>query len=145
MSNFELYEKVLSTLNDEESSFNAAARNWVEGADEAGFENEEANELFRQAKRHCAVWRSTAINSRISKFRMIDCVRKIAEMNLPNPYTEEPKEEVKEEPKEFGINSPEIKIENEPEAINGWTEKPEKKIFGVVEEEKKIFGRRKKR
>jgi len=123
MSNYELYEDVINGLDKE--NFSAYARNWIEGAEEAHFEDNEANELFINAKYLCRLWRSKAINGRVSKNRMIECVRKIAEKKLPNPY-ENPAAEVIEEP----------------------TEKPAEEpthILGVVPEEKTFFGKRKKR
>lgn len=116
-SDYELYERVLEALKEDEGSFNAAARNWTEGTETAPFENEEALELFAQAKRYCALWRSKAINGKVSKRRMIDCVRKIAEKNLPNPYQRK-----KEPPyRMMGIVPGEVKLEDEPEAIQGST------------------------
>ena len=120
MSSFELYNKVIETLNTED--FSAAARNWIESGDEADFHSDEANELFYKAKACCVKWRGGAIDGRISKQRMIDCVRKIAEMNLPNPY---PKEVL-----EMGINPETVKLVDEPEAIQGSTVKEE-----IVKEE----------
>ena len=157
MSNYELYNKVLSTLNEDEGTFNAAARNWVESADAANFEDEEANELFSSAKLACAAWRNKAINGRVSKLRMFEYVRKIAEKNLPNPYPEtkeeapvvqeiKPVEEKKEEEKihvlgvlpekEVVIKQPEEKIAKEiiKESIE---EEPK--------EEKHFFSKRKNR
>lgn len=143
MSNYELYEKVITAFKEEMDKFDAAARNWVEGAESVDFNNAEANELFGQAKMHCKTWRSNAINSRYAKVQMIDCIRKLAAMDLPNPY---PKEEIQEDANEYGVDPQQVKLEDENEAISGWTEKPEKKVvLGIVEEEKKLFGRRKKR
>lgn len=89
----ELYDKVMEAYESkDENAFAAAARNWVEGAQEAPFEDSEARGLFSDAKRHCLIWRSGAISSRVSKLRMVACIRKIAEKNLPNPYKEIKKE-----------------------------------------------------
>lgn len=133
MNKYELYNRVLEALNEDEGTFNAVARNWVEGADSANFDNTEACELFMRAKQCDAAWRSKAINGRISKRRMIEYVRQIAVMDLPNPYdpneiVEEPKiaEEVKEEHKE------------EPVHVLGVVPEEEEK------EEKSIFKRKKK-
>ena len=143
MSNHELYERVLSAINEDEGTFNASARNWIEGADSADFKNEEANQLFSTAKIACSAWRNKAINGRVSKLRMIECVRKIVEMNLPNPYPVETKE--------FGINPEKIKLADEPEAIQGSTVKEPVHVLGVVpeddrkEEKVKFFNKRKNR
>lgn len=136
MSNYELYEKVIEAYKSGEDIFNAAARNWIEGTEEAKFESEEANELYRKAQYYRSVWRSKAINSRVSKIRMIECVRRIAEMDLPNPY---PKTKV------LGVVPDEVKIVDDPEAIKGsaQAEKKAEKVLGVVPEEKpKGFFRR---
>lgn len=166
MSCAELYNRVLAALHEDESSFNAAARNWIEGVEDAPFEDEEAKELFANAKHCCAVWRSGAINARISKRRMIECVRKIAEKNLGNPY-----KDIEAGFRALGVNPVEVKLEDEPEAIQGTTlpkeavdafaeaplvnavnaeeiEKAVKKtehVLGVVPEEKPGLFKRKKR
>lgn len=149
MTSYELYERVMETLNGDEGTFNACARNWIEGAEEPHFEVIEANELFYTAKLACAAWRNKAINGRSSKIRMINCVRKIAEMNLPNPY---------QKVKEYGIMSADVAIKDDPEAIKGSTQiekeepKPVEKVtepthvLGIIPEEKKtIFNKHKKR
>lgn len=136
MSNYELYENVINSYHTD--SFSAHARNWIEGADEAHFENNDANELFNKAKYLCFLWRNKAINGRVSKQRMIECVQNIAEMNLPNPYTPETRE--------YGVDPEQVKIVDDPEAIKGSTVKEEPEhVLGVVPEEKKFFGKRKKR
>ena len=141
MSNYELYEKVLSSLHEDEGTFNAAARNWIEGADDAPFESDEAKNLFYEAKLADAAWRSKAIYGRISKVRMINSVREIAEKNFPNPY-EKPVEETKSEPEDqqkyvFGVVD-NVKIENKiAEEIPNVVEEPK--------EEKHFFGKRKNR
>ena len=122
MTSYELYERVMETLNGDEGTFNACARNWIEGAEEPHFEVIEANELFYTAKLACAAWRNKAINGRSSKIRMIDCVRKIAEMGLPNPYPEV---------KEYGVDPEKVKLVDEPDAIQGSTVKH---VLGVVPE-----------
>lgn len=139
MNYAELYERVLAALHEDEHSFNAAARNWIEGTTEAPFDNPEALELYAKAKHYCIVWRSNAINSRISKRRMVACVRQIAEMGLKNPYPVE-------EYRMLGVVPEEANIVDEPEAIHGTTlptEKAEKRhsekketVLGVVPEEK---------
>jgi len=130
MNKYELYNRVVEMKDADEGTFIACARNWIEGADESNFNNEEADELFAKAKQYCMLWRKEAINGRISKRRMIDCVRKIVEMNLPNPYDPNEQEPVVEEPV---VEEPVVE---------------EKKIvLGVVEdkkEERHIFGKRKK-
>ena len=128
MTNYELYEKVIEASKmEDEGAFNAAARNWIEGSESVNFEDLEANELFAAAKYHCAAWRNKAINGRVGKLRMIECVRKIIEKDLENPYPfeetkEEPVEETKEEAKEE-VTKIEPKITH---------------VFGVVPEEKQI-------
>lgn len=164
MSNYELYDRVIAALKEDEGNFNAAARNWIEGVEDAPFDNEEAKELFSRAKYYCAAWRSKGINSRISKLRMIECVRKIAEMELGNPY-------VKSGFRMLGVVPDETKLVDEPEAIQGTTlpkeavdavaetplvnvinaeelEKAVKKtehVLGVIPEEKPGLFKRKKR
>lgn len=165
MSCAELYNRVLAAFHEDESSFNAAARNWIEGVEDAPFEDEEAKELFANAKHFCAVWRSGAINARISKRRMIDCVRKIAEKNLQNPY-----KDIEVGFRALGVNPEEVKLEDEPQAIQGVTIKVESKepvasevaektaekeikevktepvhVLGVIPEEKPGLFKRKKR
>lgn len=158
MSNAELYDEVLKTLHDVNGGFNAAARNWIEGTDDAPFEDEEAKELYAKAKYYCRVWRSNAINSRISKTRMIECVRQIAEKGLHNPY-----KEIDAGFRMLGVTPDEVKLEDEPEAIQGTTLPAEDKpsvvaeakevvkndepehILGVVPEEKPGLFKRKKR
>lgn len=87
MSNQELYDNVIKAykMNDE-NRFAAAARNWVENSDYAPFEDGHARDLFYKAKLANKAWRSKAINGRISKTRMIERVRDIAQMDLKNPY-----------------------------------------------------------
>ena len=111
MSNYELYEKVIeASKGTDEGTFVAAARNWVEGAEDAPFEGEDARELFSSAKMYCAAWRNKAINGRVSKGRMVSQIRKLAEMGLPNPYKKEysvvddlVKEEKKEQKHVLGV------------------------------------------
>ena len=155
MSNQELYDKVIEAYRSgDENLFNAAARNWIEGAENAQFNDPELNDLFDKAKRCCNAWRNKAINGRVSKIRMINCVRAIAEKGLANPYNPNEKiEEVKqEEDKPEEINKihvlgviPEEQPKNfvDKTTIGGWTieeEKPEE-----PKETKRIFNRRKKR
>lgn len=127
MNKYELYNKVLETVNGDEGTFIASARNWIEGADEVNFNNEKADELFSKAKQYDILWRKQAINGRISKRRMVACVKEIAEMNLPNPY--DPKEPDIEEVVEI------------PEVVNEAPKAEETKekihVLGVVPEEKK--------
>lgn len=120
MNKYGLYNKVIeASKTEDEGMFNAAARNWIEGADTVNFENNEANDLFNSAKYHCAAWRNKAINGRVGKLRMIECVRKIVEMNLPNPYDPNEKEPVIEEPV---VEEPIVKEEKEEKTH----------VFGVV-------------
>ena len=87
MTNSELYLKVLDAYkSNDENYFTAAAINWVQNAESAPFEDSSVRELFSKAKANCKTWRSQAINRRVSKIRMIQNIRDIAEMNLPDPY-----------------------------------------------------------
>ena len=135
MQNYELYSKVQEALNKDEGTFNAAARNWIEQAEEANFNDQEANELFSKAKVCCVKWRKGSIDGRISKQRMIDCVRSIMEKNLPNPYTYvEEKTEKEEEHKE------------EKAAIETKEQSTIQHLLGVIpEDEKNHFFKAKKR
>lgn len=148
MSHAELYDQVLKELHGDEGTFAAMARNWIEGTEDAPFENAEALELYGKAKYYCRIWRSGAINSRKAKRQMVACVRQLAEMGLENPYPAE-------EYRMLGVAPEEAKIVDEPEAIHGVTlpaEKVEKKhpekkevVLGIVPEEKpKSFFKRHK-
>lgn len=151
MNSAELYDNVLAALHEDEGTFNAAVRNWIEGAEEPHFDDEEANELYARAKHHCVVWRSNAINSRYAKRQMVDCVRQIAEKGLHNPY-----KEIEAGFRMLGVVPDETKLVDEPEAIQGSTlpneetkkdeaaEKPVR-VLGVVPEEKPGLFKRKKR
>lgn len=148
MSCAELYDKAMHAYTDPNETFNAHARNWIVEAEDAPFENEEAKELFYQAKRYCRIWMSGAINARISRLRMFECVGKIAEMGLPNPYPkEEEPVEIKEETEEHAEETVEVKKAEEEKA----EEKPEvQHILGVIpeppsEEKSHLFSKRKKR
>lgn len=141
MNSYELYNKVLSTVNEDEGTFNASARNWIESGKEPNFKDDEANELFYSARLACAAWRNKAINGRVSKLHMIECVRKIAKKNLDNPYdpnekVEEPKiiEEPKEEKRHVLGVIPEAKAEDVVNAAQ----------ISDKQEEKHFFGKRKK-
>lgn len=127
MTNEELYDKLIEAYQEnDENHFAAAARNWVENAENAPFKNEEANALLGSAKHHRNLWISGGISSRVSKIRMIECVRKIMEMDIDNPYCEPIIAKEKHEPKHILGVIPEIK--SEPEIIP--EEKPaEKHIF----------------
>ena len=148
MNSYELYNRVLSAVNEDEGTFNACARNWIESGKDPNFKNDEANELFYTAKLACAAWRNKAINGRVSKGRMIDCVRKIAEMKLDNPYN--PNEKV-EEPV-LKVKEPEVVAKKE-EKIHVLGVVPEPKAETLEnhisaeseeKEEKRFFGKRKK-
>ena len=159
MKKYDLYEKVMLAMKEDESTFNAAARNWVEGAETADFGNEEANNLFYDAKMHCKAWRNKAINGRVSKQKMIDCIRKIAEMELPNPYdpneidqeeilaqNETKQEEIKQEPMHILGVLPEEEIEIEvPDIQIPEEELVEEKNIEKPAEKEHLFNRRKKR
>lgn len=144
MNSYELYNRVLSAINEDEGTFNAAARNWIESGAEPNFENEDAKNLFYTAKMACTAWRNKAINGRVSKLRMIECVRKIAEMNLENPY--DPNEKIEEpentQAKEPEVNKKEVHVLGVvPEEKNVVTEEPKEE----PKEEKHLFGKRKNR
>lgn len=157
MNSYELYNKVLASVNMDEGTFNAAARNWVEGCDNAPFEDEEASDLFNTAKMACAAWRNKAINGRVSKIRMIECVRKIAAKNLSNPYDPNEKEKevpVKTEPihvlgvipedNKESVTETQVNVNAKQEiAEKNYTDKTEKQE--EPKEEKRIFGKRKNR
>lgn len=151
MSNYELYEKVLEAYKtDDEGLFTAAARNWIESAEEANFEDDEAKDLFASAKRHCSIWRSKAINARVSKGRMVECVKRIAELNLPNPYPE--KYSVAEEIAKDFEKKDEKKhilgvVPNVHEGFEQFdgVEKEEKAEVTAEEEKPRLFGKRNKR
>lgn len=151
MSNYELYEKVIETNKSiDNGAFVAAARNWVSSAEEVDFKNDEANELFFAAKRHCMIWCSNAINARVSKLRMVDCVKKIAEMNLPNPYpetsTENETKKIEENKTAVPVHVlgvvPELNKKSENSNTNKLTEKQPVESDNT---EKRIFGKRSKR
>ena len=138
MSNYELYNKVLSALNEDEGTFNAAARNWVEGAEDVHFEDAEANDLFYTAKVACAAWRNKAINGRVSKLRMISCIRQIANKNLPNPYPkEESVQKIEEEVQPIHVLGV-VPEQEEPK------EEPKQEPQEYPKEEKRFFGKRNK-
>ena len=149
MNKYGLYNRVLETMGGDEGTFIASVRNLVEAVDEVSFNNEEADELFGKAKNCCMLWRKGAINGRISKRRMVEYVRKIAEMGLPNPFDPNEPEPVVEEPV---VEAPAV----EKEVVKETAEKEAKEkkvILGVVDEipfaeepkeEKHFFGKRKK-
>lgn len=163
MSNlYNLYDSVVSAYGGDEGTFNAYARNWITNADKPPFDNADANVLFDQAKRNYNIWQNNAINSRFAKKQMIAFVRKIAEMELPNPYEKEviseesqPEKDVTAEPKTEELVSKEDPKTEEIVAEERKEEKPlkEKKVqktegpehvLGVVPEEKKGFFKRHK-
>lgn len=154
MNSYELYNRVIETKDGDEGTFNACARNWIEGTEKAPFENEEALELYAAARHLCKLWRGNAINAKISKRRMIANVKKIADMNLPNPYDpNEKKPEVVEETPAVAelVKAEEEKKEETKVHILGvlpdQEEKVEKKVEAVAEEPEKkhFFGKQKKR
>ena len=136
MNKYQLYNRVLETMNGDEGTFVASARNWIEEAEEANFNNEKAEELFSKAKQYDLLWRKQAINGRISKRRMIACVKEIAEMNLPNPY--DPNEP---DPEVIHIEAVEQKTEEETknaetskESLKAKETKEQTHILGVIPE-----------
>ena len=154
MNNYELYEKVIYAFNENDGSFDVAARNWLASADKAPFGNEKANELFWEAKMFQSIWRSGAINSRVSKRRMIARAREIAELQLPNPYDPSEKddevveaEEKNEKTYVFGVVKEPAEAETyeavEEKSIPPETKKEEKKE--EQKEEKRLFGKKKNR
>ena len=158
MNSYELYNRVLSAANEDEGTFNACARNWIESGKDPNFKNDEANELFYAAKLACAAWRNKAINGRVSKLKMIECVRKITEKDLPNPYDpneKDPEQQIAELVKEE-VKEPEVKPVEEKKYVLGvpdeyadmGAEEPvvEKKEVATEEpkEEKRFFGKKKK-
>lgn len=98
---FELYDKLINAYKSEnEDSFSAAARNWIEAEENAPFNNDEYNEFYYAAKRNCRIWRSNAINSRSARVKMINNVRELMKLGVPNPYTPEPQESAAENKQE---------------------------------------------
>jgi len=152
MNSYELYEKVIAASSLDESAFNVAAKNWIGCTEEAPFEDENAKELYSKAKICYVKWKNKTIDGNISKQRMINYVREIAKMNLPNPYkweplivipVEEPKEESKVELVEEPVEEPKTIAE-----VNVFEEKKKEpqRVLGVVPEEKPhLFGKNKKR
>ena len=144
MNSYELYNRVLSAVNEDEGTFNACARNWIESGKDPNFKNDEANELYYTAKMACNAWRSKAINGRVSKGKMINCVRKIAEMKLDNPY--DPNEKVKESV----IEEPKVKKEEKVHVLGVIPEPKQETLEDHIsagdesKEEKRFFGKRKK-
>lgn len=150
MNSYELYKKVLEALNGDEGTFNAAARNWIESGKTPDFKNDEANNLYYTAKVACAAWRNKAINGRVSKGRMIECVRKIAQMKLDNPY--DPNEKVEEPVQENIAEQPEEKKEEIVHVLGVVPENKEEPVKIAADnstkqeetkEEKHFFGKRK--
>ena len=96
----ELYDKVIEAYKSgNENAFAAAARNWCEAGGSNPFKpNTKESNLYFDACRAYRLWTSKSINARVSKRRMIDYVKQIAELDLPNPYPEKKKRVVKEEP-----------------------------------------------
>lgn len=158
-----LYNKVIETHKaGDENMFAAAAKNWICEAEEAPFEDAEAKELFSKAKRNYRIWKSGAISSRVSKLRMIECVRKIAEKNLPNPYIKPEIAKVNVEPEltkkyVFGVlpesveakpvdPSANVVVENldSTEKIGGLSTEKEKPAEEKKVPDKKLFNRRKR-
>ena len=118
---YELYEKVIKAYKENnENTLTAAAINWVSASEENPFNQDTPeHDLFFNALKSYRIWRSGAINARISKKRLVRFVREIAALDLPNPYkANSPKEEKKivvEEPVHVLGVIPEEEIEEEPE------------------------------
>ena len=119
----ELYDKVIEAFNSgDENLFVAATRNWAEaGGDNPFPSGTEEYTLFANACKAYNIWRSGAINSRVSKKRMVAYIQKIAEKGLPNPYVVH---------REFGVTTPNVPVETE--GTKGWTEPKVKHVFGVI-------------
>ena len=131
MNNQELYDKVILAYKaGDENMFNAAARNYAAKADDAPFDDPEARELFFSAKRNYHIWQNKAISGRVSKLRMIEDIRKLAEKDLPNPYLEQRKVIKKSE---------QVKKAEPVHVLGVVPEEPEQK------EEKRLFPRRRKK
>ena len=156
----ELYDKVIAAYKSgDENAMNAAARNWVESCPDNPFEpGTEANNLYFEACRNYRLWKGNGISSRVSKVRMINRVKSIAALDLPNPYDKPKKKVKKEEPVHVLGIIPEEKVEpavepvvesaveieplekSEPETI------PVPQVSREPEDEKKgFFSKRKKR
>ena len=112
---YKLYEEMLEAYKTNSDTFISAAINWVEAVNETPFENEEARRLFFKAKKYNRNWRNGGIDTRSAKRNMIEMVRQIAAMNLPNPHNpEEVKQKVKKiEKKETEKAEKEVKKEEE--------------------------------
>ena len=83
---YELYEAFIEAYKSgDEGRFVAAVRNWMAATSEVPFEGE-AGELFFSANRAYHRWQSEAINRRYSKKQMVAYAKKLAELNIENPY-----------------------------------------------------------
>lgn len=147
-----LYNKVIEAHKaGDENMFAAAAKNWMCEAEEAPFEDAEAKELFSKAKRNYRIWKSGAISSRVSKLRMIECVRKIAEKNLPNPYVAKVEEKPVAKHYVFGVLPEDTETKSvDPTAHIGFEKYEPKPVEEKKESEtkkepnNKLFNRRKR-
>lgn len=121
----DLYDGVISAYKSgDDGVFVARARNWIAAADSNPFlENTVARDLFNNAVQAYSRWQKKNINFRYSKIQMVEFVRKIAELDLPNPY----------------IKTAEQK-ETEPITVQEVTH-----IFGVVGDEKPAQKRQSKK
>ena len=95
---YETYKTMIDSYKNNDGRFEAAARNWIEDSEACPFDIKDARELFFNAKKYCRKWRNGGIDSRSSKRNMVECVRRIAEMNIGYPYEliEKEKEEAKD-------------------------------------------------
>ena len=148
----ELYNKVIEAYKSgDENAMTAAARNWMEVDGENPFpaDSEASNKYFNAARAY-RIWKSGAINSRVSKQRMTRLVREIAELNLPNPY-EKPKTKTTKKVKQehiLGVLPEEVKpIEElkQEEYKEEIIKEPAEVIKEPEENKKGFFSKRKKR
>ena len=100
---YELYEQMMEAfkLNDE-GLFVARARNFIAARSENPFPlGTPAADLYFSAAKAFDFWQKRTINYRNSKKQMVEFLRKLAAMDLPNPYkvnenVEEKHEEITE-------------------------------------------------
>jgi len=85
---FELYEKFIESYKSgNEDAFNAAARNFIEAAEENPFQtNTKEHDLFFKAKSNNKRWHRGGIDMRVSKRTMYQLLNQLAELNIENPY-----------------------------------------------------------
>ena len=96
---YELYEQMIEAykLNDE-GLFVARARNFIAAGAENPFPlGTPAADLYFSAAKAFDFWQKRTINYRNSKKQMVEFLRKLAAMDLPNPYRTNENSEVNTE------------------------------------------------